>query len=139
MNNKGFTLIEIVVAIGLLALVGTISTVSFIRISKEAKVREYNNLVSEIESATLAYLTVISKGEEAEDNEKDIAKLYLASLNDDSNYIDVYLYQLSNKNLINKELYNSVNNRKISLNNSKMRVKLSSEKDLEYEFLVSYE
>lgn len=57
MNNKGFTLIELIATIALLAIVVTISFVSINAVVKSNKIEQCNNLVSSIEMATKEYVS----------------------------------------------------------------------------------
>lgn len=57
MNRKGFTLIELIVTIALLAVVSIISFVSITGIIKDSKVKNCNNLVKSIKSATKDYIS----------------------------------------------------------------------------------
>lgn len=57
MNNKGFTLIELVVTIALLAVVSIISFVSITTIINKSNENECNNLEKTIISATKSYIS----------------------------------------------------------------------------------
>ncbi|MBQ2872793.1 MAG: prepilin-type N-terminal cleavage/methylation domain-containing protein [Bacilli bacterium] len=57
MNNKGFTLIELVATIALLAVVSIISFVSINAVIEESKVSDCKNLVLSIKSATKEYVS----------------------------------------------------------------------------------
>ena len=55
MNNKGFTLIELIATIGLLAVVSIISYVSINKVIEESKVNDCEQLVMSIKSASNEY------------------------------------------------------------------------------------
>ena len=57
MNNKGFTLIELVATIGLLAVVSIISYVSINKVIEESKVNDCEQLVMSIKSASKEYVS----------------------------------------------------------------------------------
>ena len=58
MNNKGFTLIEILVVIAILATLGTIVTISFSKTLRETEDKRCNEFKREIASATCAYIGI---------------------------------------------------------------------------------
>ena len=51
MNNKGFTLIELIATIALLAIISLISYVSIAKILEQSKVRDCETMVNNIKSA----------------------------------------------------------------------------------------
>lgn len=57
MNKKGFTLIELIITIALLAIIATISFVSITNIIKEGKVKNCETLVNNIKMATSEYVS----------------------------------------------------------------------------------
>lgn len=57
MNNKGFTLIELIVTIALLSIIAMISFVSVNAVIKSNKIEQCNNLISSIETATKEYVS----------------------------------------------------------------------------------
>ncbi len=56
MNKKGFTLIEAIVSIALIALVSTILVVSITNLRKKQNEKDWKKLVDRVETATEAYL-----------------------------------------------------------------------------------
>lgn len=57
MNNKGFTLIELIVTIALLAIIAVISFVSISGVLQESKVKDCDNLIINIKNATKDYFS----------------------------------------------------------------------------------
>ena len=57
MNNKGFTLIELVATLALLAVISVISFVSITTVVDNSKVTNCNNLVQNIENAAKEYVS----------------------------------------------------------------------------------
>ena len=55
MNNKGFSLIELLVSFVILGLIITLAITSYTKISKGVKVKQKNNLISKIEIAASNY------------------------------------------------------------------------------------
>ena len=57
MNNKGFTLVELIATIALLAVISIISFVSINAVIDSSKINECNALVNSIKSATKEYVS----------------------------------------------------------------------------------
>ena len=57
MNNKGFTLIELIATIALLAVIALISFVSINEVLSQSEVSDCENLISSIKSATKEYVS----------------------------------------------------------------------------------
>lgn len=57
MNNKGFTLIELIATIALLSIIAVISFVSISGVIKKSKVNDCENLVMNIKSAVKEYVS----------------------------------------------------------------------------------
>ena len=57
MNNKGFTLVELIATIALLAVISIISFVSINEVIDSSKISECNALVNSIKSATKEYVS----------------------------------------------------------------------------------
>lgn len=55
MNNKGFTLIELILVIALLSLIGLISVPNVIKVINKNKVDDYNGTIDSIEKAASLY------------------------------------------------------------------------------------
>ena len=56
MNKKGFTLVEILVSIGLLALSGSVIAISLNRVFKDNNIKNYNEYVEKIKSSAMLYV-----------------------------------------------------------------------------------
>ena len=59
-NNKGFTLVEILVTIGLLALLGVGIGVSLNKVLKNQEENTYETFIEKIKSSTLLYPSFLS-------------------------------------------------------------------------------
>ena len=57
MNNRGFTLLELLITIALLAVISLISFVSVNKVIEQSKVKDCENLVLSIKSATKEYVS----------------------------------------------------------------------------------
>lgn len=75
MNNKGFTLIELIATIALLAVVVSISFVSINAVIKSNKKEQCNNLISSIEAATKEYVSDVRYNEEFLDGPVNRARM----------------------------------------------------------------
>ena len=56
MNKKGFTLVEILVSIGLLALLGSVIAISLNKVFKDNNIKNYNEYVEKIKSSAMLYV-----------------------------------------------------------------------------------
>ena len=56
MNKKGFTLVEILVSIGLLALLGSVIAISLNRVFKDNNIKNYNEFVEKVKSSAMLYV-----------------------------------------------------------------------------------
>ena len=57
MNNKGFTLVELIATIALLAVIAIISFVSINEVINQSKVNDCKNLLFSIKSAAKEYVS----------------------------------------------------------------------------------
>lgn len=80
MNRKGFTLIELIVTIALLAVVAVISFVSITGIIKDSKVKNCNNLVTNIKGAIRDYVS-----DNRYDNDFSVSNITVSNI---SKYLD---------------------------------------------------
>ena len=55
-NKKGFTLVEILVSIGLLALLGSVIAISLNKVFKDNNIKNYNEYVEKIKSSAMLYV-----------------------------------------------------------------------------------
>lgn len=57
MNNRGFTLIELIITIALLSIIAVISFVSINNVIEDSKINDCNTLVNNIKSAVMEYVS----------------------------------------------------------------------------------
>ena len=60
MNKKGYTLIEIIVVIALLAAVGTFGAIGLSKVISNTKNQRYNDMIEDIKAAGNTYFTLYS-------------------------------------------------------------------------------
>ena len=56
MNKKGFTLVEILVSIGLLSLLGSVIAISLNRVFKDNNKKHYNEYVEKVKSSAMFFV-----------------------------------------------------------------------------------
>ena len=110
MNNKGFTLIELIITIALLAVISIISFVSINGVIEDNRVRNCENLGKSIISAAKEYVS---------DNRYSFT-------NNNDQIIDAN--DLISDNYLSGEIVNPFNNKKINnTENIKITIKLNSD------------
>ncbi len=100
-NKKGFTLVEILVSIGLLALLGSVIAISLNRVFKDNNIKNYDEYVEKIKSAAMLYVN----------NTVDI----INDLNDNSFKI-ITIGDLVDNGYLNDNLVNPNTNEKVGKN-----------------------
>ena len=118
MNKKGFTLVEILVSIGLLALLGSAIAISLNRVFKDNNIKNYNEFVEKVKSSAMLYVN----------NTVDI----INDLNDNSFKI-ITIGDLIDNGYINDTLVNPNTNKKID-KNEKIKVSYDSGRELIVEY-----
>ena len=101
-NKKGFTLLELVIAIGLLALFAVFIGVSLNRTFKKQKENDYNNFIKKIVASANLYVS----------NEGSI----INSLSSDKGYVIIKAKDLINKGLLSENTINPKTNEKVDPN-----------------------
>ncbi len=114
MNNKGFTLIELIVTIALLAIILTISFVSITAVINSNKEEQCNNLVNSIKSASEEYVS------DNRYNSKFIKSVKNKSITIDGSY-------LVNNNYLNGAIVNPFNNKEIDASSIKLTITLNND------------
>ena len=114
MNNKGFTLIELIVTIALLAIILTISFVSITAVINSNKEEQCNNLVNSIKSASEEYVS------DNRYNSKFIKSVKNKSITIDGSY-------LVNNNYLNGSIVNPFNNKEIDASSIKLTITLNND------------
>ncbi len=64
MNKKGYTLIEIVVVIAIVAAVGTFGAIGLSKVISNSKEQRYDEMITDIKAAANTYFTIYSEKEE---------------------------------------------------------------------------
>jgi len=100
-NKKGFTLVEVLVSIGLLALLGSVIAISLNRVFKDNNIKNYDEYVEKIKSAAMLYVN----------NTVDI----INDLNDNSFKI-ITIGDLVDNGYLNDNLVNPNTNEKVGKN-----------------------
>lgn len=101
-GKKGFTLLELVIAIGLLALFTVFIGVSLNRTFKKQKENDYNNFIKKIVASANLYVS----------NEGSI----INSLSSDKGYVIIKAKDLINKGLLSENTINPKTNEKVDPN-----------------------
>ena len=117
-NTKGFTLVEVLVSIGLLALLGTVIAISLNKVFKDNNKMHYNEYVEKIKSSAMLFVN----------NSVDI----INDLNDDSFKI-ITIGDLIDDGYVNDTLVNPNTNEKVDKNE-----KIQVSYDSDHELIVEY-
>lgn len=122
MNNKGFTLIEIIIVIAIIALLALLITPNAISMINKNKFDNYKNLQDSIKKATDSYLSDERYKSDIKYYKNDyLTKEYCNSSNNPSEvYTSVTLKTLVDDNYLTKgsdEITNPCTNLKIDLDN----------------------
>lgn len=118
MNKKGFTLVEVIVSIALLAIIGVTLAVSLNRSFKDNNVSSYNEFVDKVKSSAMLYVN----------NTPSI----INSLNEDS-YKIIKVKDLIDNGYINEKLKNPDTGDKINPED-KIKVSYNNDKELTIEY-----
>ena len=117
-NKKGFSLVEILVSIGLLALLGSVIAISLNRVFKDNNIKNYDEYVEKIKSSSMLYVN----------NTVDI----INDLNDSSFKI-ITIGNLIDNGYLKDNIINPNTNKKIDKNE---KIKVSYDSD--HELIVEY-
>ena len=117
-NKKGFTLVEILVSIGLLALLGSVIAISLNRVFKDNNIKNYNEYVEKIKSSAMLFVN----------NTVDI----INDLNDNSFKI-ITIGDLIDNGYVNDTLVNPNTDEKVG-----KEEKIQVSYDSDHELIVTY-
>ena len=117
-NKKGFTLVEVLVSIGLLALLGSVIAISLNRVFKDNNIKNYDEYVEKIKSAAMLYVN----------NTVDI----INDLNDNSFKI-ITIGDLIDNGYVNDTLVNPSTDEKVG-----KEEKIQVSYDSDHELIVTY-
>lgn len=120
MNKKGFTLIEILIVISLLAIITTSSFIAFRSVNENSKNNDYTRIVEEFKTTAEVY---VDKNEELRKN------IY----NKEINYYDVTLNMLLKDGLIENDIVNPKTNKKFNYDSY---IRISYNNGLKKEFIL---
>lgn len=109
MNNKGFTLVEVIATVALLAIIAVISFVSITEVINKSKVSDCENIVRSIMSATKEYVS---------DNRYNF---------ENNNDFDITAKVLVDNNYLSSPIVNPFTNEDISLEEIKISVELNDD------------
>lgn len=118
MNNKGFTLIELVAIVLVIAAVFLVSFPSLLNLSKKDEEKKYNSMV---ESLCLAGQTYIYN------NEKDFKDMFIPN-----NEIEIEINELMVSGIVKYDTTNPKTNK--SVENDKLVYTVQSDKSLNCEY-----
>lgn len=122
MNNKGFTLIELIATIALLAIISVISIVSISNALEESKIKNCENLLSSIKSSAKEYVS---------DNRYKLksctSDVQLNCVNKDNNKINITAKTLVNNNYLTGQIKDPFTDNEID--EDKILIKLTLNKD----------
>lgn len=146
LNNKGFTLVEVLAVVVLLAVLMSITVPSIGNLLKIGKENNYNDLIDNIKSASVMYMSdnrydIGVNGTCTLDNTSSITTLdvIIYDTSDTDKYSKLYISTLIEKDYISTDKNNNIinpknNTEKLNLNNSYVEVKYScTKKDYIYE------
>lgn len=102
MNKKGFTLIEIMVIIGVVAVVSSMGTILFMQTIKQLNEKKLSDTIEEIELATDVYFNKYPYLME------ELYKGYTGDI------VCTRIYKLQNEGLLDKNLKNPLTDERIS-------------------------
>jgi len=116
MNNKGFTLIELVATIALLAVISIISFLSINSIIKKNKVNDCNILINNIKTATKEYVS---------DNRYNVT--FINSINNEDNklIVGINANDLISGNYLSSPIINPITEKTTS--NISIRIELNKD------------
>ena len=117
-NKKGFTLVEVLVSIGLLALLGSVIAISLNRVFKDNNIKNYNEYVEKIKSSAMLFVN----------NTVDI----INDLNDNSFKI-ITIGDLIDNGYVNDSLVNPSTDEKVG-----KEEKIQVSYDSDHELIVTY-
>ena len=117
-NKKGFTLVEILVSIGLLALLGSVIAISLNRVFKDNNIKNYNEYVEKVKSSAMLFVN----------NTVDI----INDLNDNSFKI-ITIGDLIDNGYVNDTLVNPNTDEKVG-----KEEKIQVSYDSDHELIVTY-
>lgn len=107
MNNKGFTLVELLATIVLLVLITFLASFTVNKITNDSKKNSHNAMVDTILSSSITYV-----------NDTDSIKL------EDLNGLKIYLSSLASGGYIDNNLKDPLNNKAINMESSYVNVSL---------------
>lgn len=115
MNNKGFTLIELIVTIALLAVISVISFVSINGVIEQNKYSDCENLISNIKSAAKEYVS---------DNRYD--NNFVNNVDKSTMNVELSVTNLINENYLSDNIINPFDNEQDVTANIKILVVLNN-------------
>lgn len=123
-NNKGFTMVEIIAVIAVLVIVAGIFSVNMIRSLNKNKIEENKNVVNTIKSAADAYVSA---------NPEKLESLYTEKA-----FIDVELGELRDDGLISENLKDAETGQILN-DNTKIRIQLTNDGRFEIVYPIKEE
>ena len=136
--KKGFTLVELVATLSVLAIIIAMVVIDVNYFSKQRKDNEYNNLVTIIEENTK--VLVNTNAQISQSIDRKLRNLQQAKQSDSSVVVTCKLSyeELINNNLMDRNTVNPINNKKID-GKSYIKISLDSSDEYKYEFIYTDE
>lgn len=116
MNNKGFTMVELVATIALLSVIMIISFVSINAVIDSSEINECNALVSNIKSATKEYFS---------DNRYNLDNISGYKVDNNDKKYEVNVSVLTSNNYLTDDIVNPFDDEKLSNDDIKISVELN--------------
>lgn len=116
MNNKGFTMVELVATIALLSVIMIISFVSINAVIDNSEINECNALVSNIKSATKEYFS---------DNRYNLDNISGYKVDNNDKKYEVNVSVLTSNNYLTSDIVNPFDDEKLNTDDIKINVELN--------------
>lgn len=116
MNNKGFTMVELVATIALLSVIMIISFVSINAVIDNSEINECNALVSNIKSATKEYFS---------DNRYNLDNISGYKVDNNDKKYEINVSVLTSNNYLTSDIVNPFDDEKLNTDDIKINVELN--------------
>ena len=133
MNNKGFTLVELIATIALLAVIAVISFVSITEVINQSKISDCENTIRSIMSATKDYVSDNRYNIRVSGTKEYLDDVFEIKKTGSQKYIDINANNLISKDYLSSPIVDPFDNEvEIDPNNIKIRVYLQNDYTIGY-------